>query len=89
MTLVTSGYGGDSGIYRRLQELVEAEPFAPFYISMSDGKDHKVLKAGDLFFGESGLPMLKKSKGRVATLNPDHILAITLGLKPPHYQTGD
>jgi hypothetical protein len=38
MSLTTAGYSGDSGMYRRLQELKEAEPFKPFYISMSDGK---------------------------------------------------
>lgn len=85
MALTTAGYGGDSGMYRRLQELVEAEPFAPFYISMSDGKDYRVLKAGDLVFHESGLPQIKKSGGRAVTLNPDHIIAITVGLKPPYH----
>ena len=82
MNLTTTGYGGASGMYRRLQELKEAGPFKPFYTSMSDGKDHKVLKADDLVFHESGLPQVKKSGGRWATLNPDHIIAITLGFKP-------
>ena len=71
-------------MYRLLQELKEAEPFKPFYISMSDGTHHKVLKSGDLTFRESGLPQVKKSGERWATLNPDHIIAVTLGLKPPH-----
>jgi hypothetical protein len=84
MSLTTTGYSGDSGMYRRLQELKEAEPFKPFYISMSDGKDYKVLKAADLVFHELGLPQVKRSGGRWATLNPDHIIAITPGVKPPH-----
>jgi len=46
-------------MYRRLQELKEAEPFKPFYISMSDGKDYKVLIAGDLVFHKSGCRRLK------------------------------
>ena len=84
MSLTTTGYGGDSGMYRRLQELKEAEPFKPFYISMSDGKDYRIVKAGDLVFDESGLPQVRKSGGRLVILNPDHIIAINLGLKPPH-----
>lgn len=70
-------------MYRRLQELKEAEPFVPFCVSMSDGNDYKISKAGDLVFHESGLPQIKKSGGRWTTLNPDHIIAITVGLKPP------
>jgi hypothetical protein len=86
MSLITAGYSGDSGMYRRLQELKEAEPFEPFYISMSDGKDFKVLKTSDLEFHASGLPQVRKSPAHWATLNPDHIIAITIGLKhrPPH-----
>ncbi|HEX4715905.1 MAG TPA: hypothetical protein VH164_13355 [Ktedonobacteraceae bacterium] len=84
MNAVAAGYSGDSGMYRRLQELREAEPFCPFYISMSDGKDFKVLKAADLEFHVSGLPQVRKSAGRWATLNPDQIIAITIGVKPPH-----
>ena len=82
--LVTAGYSGDSGMYRRLQELKDALPFKPFYISMSDGKDYRVIKAEDLIFHESGLPQVKRSGVRWTTLNPDHIIAITLGLKPYH-----
>lgn len=84
MSLVTTGYSGDSGMFRRLQELKEAQPFKAFYISMSDGKDYKVLKADDLVFHGSGLPQIKRSGGRLATLNPDHIIAITIGVKPYH-----
>jgi len=84
MSEVTLGYSGDSGMYRRLQELKEAEPFKPFYISMTDGKDYKILKKEDLIFdASSGLPMVKGTYNRLATLNPDHIIAVTLGIKPP------
>jgi hypothetical protein len=83
-TLVTAGYSGDSGIYRRLQELAEAQPFCPFYLSMSDGKDFVVRTASDLTFHVSGLPQVRKG-GRWATLNPDHIIALTVGLKVPHH----
>jgi hypothetical protein len=82
MSLTTTGYSGDSGMYRRLQELKEAEPFQPFSIWMSDGKDYRVLRAADLIFHESGLPHVKKSGNRWAILNPDHVIAITLGVKP-------
>jgi hypothetical protein len=58
MSLTTTSYSGDSGMYRRLQELKEAEPFKPFYISMSDGKDYKVINRSDLIFHESGLPQV-------------------------------
>ena len=70
-------------MYRRLQELKEAEPFKPFYISMTDGKDYKIYNREELLFGESGLPTVRLSSGRLATINPDHIIAITLGVKPP------
>jgi len=83
MSGIALGYSGDSGMYRRLQELKEAEPFKPFYISMTDGKDYRILKGADLIFTESGLPVVRLSEGRLATLNPDHIIAITLGIKPP------
>ena len=83
MSLTTTSYSGDSGMYRRLQELKEAEPFKPFYISMTDGKDYRILKKNDLIFAESGLPMVRLNAGRLATINPDHIIAITLGVKPP------
>jgi hypothetical protein len=86
MNATTAGYDGDSGMYRRLQELMEAEPFQAFYISMSDGKDFRVVKAGDLQFHVSGLPQVRKSGGRWATLNPDHIIAITIGIKRPHIE---
>lgn len=71
-------------MFRRLQDLKEAEPFEPFYITMADGHDYKVIKAGDLVFHESGLPQVRKSGRRWAILNPDQIIAITIGLKPPH-----
>jgi hypothetical protein len=70
-------------MYCRLQELKEAEPFRPFYIIMS-GVQYKVLKADHLVFHESGLPQVRQGGGRWAILNPDHIIAITVGLKPPH-----
>jgi hypothetical protein len=83
---ITTGYSGDSGIYRRLQELHEATPFEAFYITMVGGKDFRVLRAQDLEFHVSGLPQVRsKSGGRWVTLNPDHILALTVGLKPPHH----
>jgi hypothetical protein len=72
-------------MYRQLQELKEADPFKHFYITMSDGKEHKLLKPDDLDFAVSGLPQIKRHGGRWSILNPDHIVAILVGLKPQNF----